>query len=90
MHQKLFVLAPQHDATNLHVSVSACRAERCRVLNVLWYYLQMHVVAETNTVVGREAVLRTSMGDIRTKLFPDECPKVHTYVTFVTVTLSNA
>ncbi|CAM9749144.1 unnamed protein product [Ectocarpus sp. 8 AP-2014] len=35
----------------------------------------MHVVAETNTVVGREAVIRTSMGDIRTKLFPDECPK---------------
>ena len=41
-------------------------------------YLQMHVVADTNTVVGREAVLRTSMGDIRTKLFPDECPKVST------------
>lgn len=37
---------------------------------------QMHVVAETNTVVGREAVIRTTMGDIRTKLFPDECPKV--------------
>ncbi|CAN0519186.1 unnamed protein product, partial [Ectocarpus sp. 12 AP-2014] len=36
---------------------------------------EMHVVAETNTVVGREAVIRTSMGDIRTKLFPDECPK---------------
>lgn len=39
-------------------------------------FLQMHVVAETNTVVGREAVIRTSMGDIRAKLFPDECPKV--------------
>lgn len=37
---------------------------------------QMHVVAETSTVVGREAVIRTSMGDIRAKLFPDECPKV--------------
>lgn len=36
----------------------------------------MHVVAETNTVVGREAVVRTSMGDIRARLFPDECPKV--------------
>ncbi|CAM9800719.1 unnamed protein product [Pylaiella littoralis] len=36
---------------------------------------EMHVVAETNTVVGREAVIRTSMGDIRAKLFPDECPK---------------
>lgn len=37
---------------------------------------QMHVVAETSTVVGREAVIRTTMGDIRAKLFPDECPKV--------------
>lgn len=36
----------------------------------------MHVVAETNTVVGREAVVRTSMGDIRARLFADECPKV--------------
>ena len=36
----------------------------------------MHVVAETRTVVGREAVVRTSMGDIRARLFPDECPKV--------------
>lgn len=38
----------------------------------------MHVVAETNTVVGRETVIRTSMGDIRAKLFADECPKVCT------------
>lgn len=36
---------------------------------------EMHVVAETRTVVGREAVVRTSMGDIRARLFPDECPK---------------
>lgn len=36
---------------------------------------EMHVVAETNTVVGRETVIRTSMGDIRAKLFADECPK---------------
>lgn len=40
----------------------------------------MHVVAETNTVVGREAVIRTTMGDIRTKLFADECPKVCGYI----------
>ena len=38
--------------------------------------MQMHVVAETRTVVGREAVVRTSMGDIRARLFADECPKV--------------
>lgn len=42
--------------------------------------LQMHVVAEANTVIGREAVIRTTMGDVRAKLFPDECPKVQIVV----------
>ncbi|CAN0324492.1 unnamed protein product, partial [Discosporangium mesarthrocarpum] len=36
---------------------------------------EMNVVAETNTVMGREAVMRTTMGDIRIRLFTDECPK---------------
>ncbi|CAM9602696.1 unnamed protein product [Chrysoparadoxa australica] len=35
----------------------------------------LHIVAETEATLGREAVLRTTLGDIKCKLFPEECPK---------------
>jgi cyclophilin family peptidyl-prolyl cis-trans isomerase len=30
---------------------------------------------ETHAALGREAILRTSMGDVHIKLFPAECPR---------------
>lgn len=33
------------------------------------------VMPETHGVLGREAILRTSLGDIHIKLFPAECPR---------------
>lgn len=36
---------------------------------------ERHVMPETHAALGREAILRTSMGDIHIKLFPAECPR---------------